>query len=53
MPCPLQSRVFSTETLVDGLDLVKDMSSQPNLDAMNEADIERELQRLEAGWFSF
>lgn len=48
MPCPLQSRVFSTETLVDGLDLVKDMSSQPNLDAMNEADIERELQRLEA-----
>ena len=53
MPCQLQSRVFSTETLAAGLDLVKDMSSHLDLDAMDEAEIEMELERLEAGWCRF
>ena len=53
MPCALQSRVFSSESLVAGLDLVKNMSSQPNLEAMDEDEILKTLEALEAGQFSF
>ena len=51
MPTELGSRVFSSETLVEGLAVVKaeiGMADVSSMDPKDVANIEEELKRLEA-----
>ena len=48
MPFELASKVFSTETLVEGVQLVKSETGMDSLSAENAA-LQRELEQLEVG----
>lgn len=49
MPRQLVSRVFSTETLAAGLQLVKTEAGMSDLSDLNPEELEAELRALEAG----
>lgn len=47
MPRTLSSKVYSTETLIAGLTLVKSEEGMDDLSGMSTAEMESELARLE------
>lgn len=49
----LQSKVFSTETLMAGATLVKEEIGMDSLDAMGVEELEEELAALEAAYMEF
>lgn len=47
MPKPLESRVFSSSSLLAGVSLVQSSSGMDSLEGMAVADMEEELMKLE------
>ena len=48
MTCPLESRVFSSETLVAGANMIE--TDQRQLHEVSEDGLQEELNRLKAIW---
>ena len=49
MPREFESRVFSSETLLAGMDLVE--KGFESFDHLDEEGLEEELRKLEEGWW--